>query len=545
MGDGIEFGGNVKSPVKQTDNKNKPLQQRHISNMNEAYKLGKDVNVTQQTQQKNVVTDNQQQNISNAGSRVELGQVNIGACMNEEIHTMQQLENTNLNKECEHLIKEIKSQRKTNEDIKNESEDIINQVLHENENLTREIGRIKRENNDCVANDNHPLQQNNISMESVLFIHFQLLEEKSHEIFELQLENSKLKSEILPVKEENIDLANEIHLLQRENMSMKTDINVKVNQLEEKSNKVHKLEQQSINIQNEMQGLREENNNLNGELLRVKQEINDCAKEIHELQQQNTNMESDMTIKVSQLEEKSNEVYKLQEEMQGVRDENSNLKSEILQLQREKTDMSDKITRLEQKLITDSGSVVNLGIELGRGAYGTVFKGEFYGTEVAVKEYHEFILSPYNMKNLRREINIASHCRHPNLLQFICATKNDKNRLLIVTELMDTTLRTLLGQRANEMSKLEPQEIKSVSLDVARGLNYLHSQKPDPIIHRDISSANVLLWLENNSVKRAKISDYGAANFMEMCNTSNPGGILYAAPEATGAKHGPKVCINT
>ena len=217
---------------------------------------------------------------------------------------------------------------------------------------------------------------------------------------------------------------------------------------------------------------------------------------------------------------------------------------EIQHLQREKTNMSDEITRLEQKLITDSGSVVNLGIELGRGAYGAVFKGEFYGAEVAVKEYHELILSPYYMKTLGREINIASQCRHPNLLQFICATKNEKNRLLIVTELMDTTLRSLLTQRASERSVLELQEIKSISLDVARGLNYLHSQKPNPIIHRDISSANVLLWLENSSVKRAKISDYGAANFMEMCNTSNPGAILYAAPEATGAKYGPKVAMS-
>ena len=112
-------------------------------------------------------------------------------------------------------------------------------------------------------------------------------------------------------------------------------------------------------------------------------------------------------------------------------------------------------------MITDSGSVANLGIKLGRGSYGAVFKGEF--------------LFPYNMKNLRRKINIASQCRRPNLLKFICATKNEKkNCLLIVTELMDTTLQTLLGQRPSQMSELEPKEIKSISLDVARGLNYLH-----------------------------------------------------------------------
>ena len=47
--DGIDLGGNVGSPVKLRDNKNKPLQQRHISNLNEAYQLRKDINLSQQT----------------------------------------------------------------------------------------------------------------------------------------------------------------------------------------------------------------------------------------------------------------------------------------------------------------------------------------------------------------------------------------------------------------------------------------------------------------------------------------------------------------
>ena len=108
---------------------------------------------------------------------------------------------------------------------------------------------------------------------------------------------------------------------------------------------------------------------------------------------------------------------------------------------------------------------------------------------------------------------------------------------------MDMTLRTLLEQRAREKSRMEYQEIKSISLDVARGLNYLHSKKPNPIIHRDVSSANVLLWIENGAVRRAKVSDYGAANFMDACKTANPGAALYAAPEASFSKHDPKVSI--
>ena len=235
-------------------------------------------------------------------------------------------------------------------------------------------------------------------------------------------------------------------------------------------------------------------------------------------------------------------------EIQQLQQQKTNVTNEIEQLQQEKNNITGEIQELRQQntisdLITESGSVVVSSEELGRGAYGAVFKGEFYGTEVAVKEYHQIILSPFNERVLHREILIATQCRHPNLLQFICATENDQHHLLIVTEIMDMTLRTLMEQRARESSRLEYQEIKSISLDVARGLSYLHSQKPNPIIHRDISSANVLLWIENNSVRRAKISDYGAANFMQACNTRNPGAILYSAPEASGRKHDAKVNI--
>jgi serine/threonine protein kinase len=108
---------------------------------------------------------------------------------------------------------------------------------------------------------------------------------------------------------------------------------------------------------------------------------------------------------------------------------------------------------------------------------------------------------------------------------------------------MDLTLRTLLEQRAREQSQLKYQEVKSISLDVALGLNYLHSKTPNPIIHRDVSSANVLLWIENGAVRRAKVSDYGSANSMKVSNTANPGSPLYAAPEANREIQDPKVNI--
>ena len=172
---------------------------------------------------------------------------------------------------------------------------------------------------------------------------------------------------------------------------------------------------------------------------------------------------------------------------------------------------------------------------LGKGAWASVRVGIFRGIEVAVKQIHDLILSDYNRELFAREMQMASRCRHPCLLQFIGAT-NDDGEALLLTEMLDTNLRIVLSKR-----KLSDEEIVAIALDVSRGLNYLHLNKPLPIIHRDISSANVLLWRRDNCW-RAKVSDYGTANFMRQCGTISPGAPLYVAPEALNVtRQSPKV----
>ena len=162
---------------------------------------------------------------------------------------------------------------------------------------------------------------------------------------------------------------------------------------------------------------------------------------------------------------------------------------------------------------------------LGKGAWGEVVQGRFCGCIVAVKTIHNLILSDYNRRLFEREMDIASRCRHPCLLQFIGAT-NDDHTPLFLTEIMETSLRALLQERF-----LSQTEITVIALDVARGLNYLHQKRPIPILHRDISSANVLLWRQGTQW-RAKVSDYGTANFKKQTMTVAPGALIYSAPEA-------------
>ena len=170
------------------------------------------------------------------------------------------------------------------------------------------------------------------------------------------------------------------------------------------------------------------------------------------------------------------------------------------------------------------------GEELGKGGWTVVKVAIFRGARVAAKCLYGVIASDYNRELFVREMNFASRVRHPNLLQFIGATLHGE--LVILTELMPTSVRALMEERARDAHSLSPAEVTSISLDVARALNYLHLVKPDPIIHRDISSANILLEPAPGNGWRAKVSDYGSVNFLRRLTTIGPGNPFYAAPEA-------------
>ena len=79
---------------------------------------------------------------------------------------------------------------------------------------------------------------------------------------------------------------------------------------------------------------------------------------------------------------------------------------------------------------------------------------------------------------------------------------------------------------------------------MALGLNYLHFVQPDPFVHRDISSANVLLEQLPLNKWRSKLTDYGSVNVVCQLRTVNPGSPAYAAPEASNLRfQSPKMDI--
>ena len=164
------------------------------------------------------------------------------------------------------------------------------------------------------------------------------------------------------------------------------------------------------------------------------------------------------------------------------------------------------------------------GNPLGVGGWGEVRVAMFRGIKVAAKFMHEDIISPHNIGLFIREMNMAASVRHPNLLLFIGATL-DNNKPVILTELMPANLRSII-------SVLVREQVVSIGTDVAQGLNYLHLMRPDPIIHRDVSSANILVEPNESGGYIAKVSDYGSVNVLSKVTTMGPGNASYAAPES-------------
>ena len=177
-------------------------------------------------------------------------------------------------------------------------------------------------------------------------------------------------------------------------------------------------------------------------------------------------------------------------------------------------------------------------VELGRGGWGAVMIANFRGIQVAAKYLYKDLASSYYQDMFSREMNMAARLRHPNLVQFIGASI-DSGQPIILTELMKTSLRAEL-----ENENIKQHQVKLISLDVVRALNYLHLMQPHPIIHRDISSANVLLDPLLDNQWRAKVTDYGSVNIQQKLHTVGPGSPVYSAPEAhTPALQSPKMDI--
>ena len=311
-------------------------------------------------------------------------------------------------------------------------------------------------------------------------------------------------------------------------------------QLKDKDKRLRQKTQQLTNVQGQLQEkdgqLREKTQQLasvvwqlqerDGQLRQKRNQLTDFRRQLQERDEQLRQKRNQLTDVRRQLHETNEEFTSLEHEIDELETSLSAAQRALNERSRPQT--PDWVIPRNQIQLTDKC--------LGKGGWGSVIEGKYCGCAVAVKQMYELILSDHNRRLFEREMSIAARCRHPCMLQFIGAT-NDEGSPLFVTELMESSLRALLEQRP-----LSSSEVSVISLDVARALNYLHLKKPSPIIHRDISSANVLLWRQADQW-RGKVSDYGTANVLQQTMTVSPGAMIYSAPEAHTRYQTVKVCL--
>ena len=357
-----------------------------------------------------------------------------------------------------------------------------------------------REKEECLANYQAQVEEGNLRETSLI----QQLQEKELQRENSQIQLQEIEEQIREKEEDKINLERQLEVFQQQ---------LRERNLRE-TNLIQQLQEKELQRERQLQEMEEQIREKEDDKANSERQLRDMAQSFEERIREK---EEDKTNLEAQLEMKNQELSELETSLSAAQ-------QMIIELRRQES--CDWVISRGEIQVKDKC--------LGKGAWGSVNEATYCGCKVAVKQIHELILSAHNRRLFEREMNIASRCRHPCLLQFIGAT-NDEGSPLFVTELMEMSLRALLGQR-----QLTKTEISVISLDVSRALNYLHHMKPSPIVHRDVSSANVLLWRQGEQW-RGKVSDYGTAKFVQQTMTVAPGALIYSAPEALSSNQTSKV----
>ena len=408
------------------------------------------------------------------------------------------------------MIQQLTVTEKREEDLKTQIRNVEEQ-LRENENLRTKLRDAEKR-----------LTQNEAQEENLRSGLEQMEQRMREELTQKKTRETELRKQLREKNHQKETLLRQIREMEQRSREVTAQNEMRENefreQIREREQKLREMAHQLIEKEQKQKDLRTQTEQrLIEEMI---EETTRLGEQLRERDQQIENFQMQLQGLREQLREKEQHLANARtqvEEQELLRTENANLRQQVVNLENHTgSQPHDWVISRDDIQLTDKS--------LGVGGWGKVFEGRYCGCSVAVKRIHEAIDSPQNQSLFKREIDIASRCRHPCLLQFIGAT-NDKEIPLFVTELMQSNLRELLGQRP-----LSHKEITVISLDVARALNYLHQKEPFPIFHRDVSSGNVLLWRRGDQW-RGKVSDYGSAKFEEQCMSIGPGCFAYSAPE--------------
>uniref|UniRef100_A0A2P2L5V9 non-specific serine/threonine protein kinase n=2 Tax=Rhizophora mucronata TaxID=61149 RepID=A0A2P2L5V9_RHIMU len=145
---------------------------------------------------------------------------------------------------------------------------------------------------------------------------------------------------------------------------------------------------------------------------------------------------------------------------------------------------------LEDKDFDIQWSDLTLKEEIGAGSFGTVHRGYWHGSEVAVKILERDFYAE-GFKEFLSEVAIMKRLRHPNIVLFMGAVTQPPHLSIVTEYLSGGSLHKLLRSPYAYLI-LDERLRLNMAYDVAKGMNHLHQLRP-PIVHRDLKSPNLLV----------------------------------------------------
>ncbi|CAI9096819.1 OLC1v1033040C1 [Oldenlandia corymbosa var. corymbosa] len=182
------------------------------------------------------------------------------------------------------------------------------------------------------------------------------------------------------------------------------------------------------------------------------------------------------------------------------------------------------------KKVTNNFSEDNI---LGKGGFGTVYKGELDdGTMIAVKRMESGVMTDKGLEEFQSEIAIVTKVRHRHLVALLGFCLDAAERILVYEYMPQGALsRHLFDWKEEQLKPLDWMKRLTIALDVARGVEYLHSLAQQSFIHRDLKPSNILLGDD----MRAKVADFGLVRLVPEGKgtvvTRLAGTFGYLAPE--------------
>ncbi|XP_076952457.1 uncharacterized protein LOC143626194 [Bidens hawaiensis] len=168
---------------------------------------------------------------------------------------------------------------------------------------------------------------------------------------------------------------------------------------------------------------------------------------------------------------------------------------------------------------------------IGTGGYGSVYEAKLpNGKTFALKKLHRFEAEqPIFNQSFKNEVQVLTNLRHKNIVKLYGFCLHNKCNFLVY-EYMERG--SLFCALSDSESAVDIDWMKRVNIikDVAHALAYMHHDCNPPIVHRDISTNNILL----NSKMEGFVGDFGAARLLDPDSSNRTvivGTLGYIAPE--------------